>query len=247
MKRWKYILNYKWKKIDEKTKKYLERNKIYFETILMLIISVMGVIVSVAGIKVTQYSNKLTEQQMKILEFENAPSFILTSWYDKGTHVEHFYITNTGGQIRYGNMDLIKVLAIKIVNVSTGKSDNIAIILEDYYDSEYSNYDFDENVFKYSKSNNFPILTDVLEIIEEKVEEEGLLCSVQIRDFCFADIIDYKEEQKLIHYEIVGGKLYDSSYIKETSCMHWDIKEANIEDLYHKLDNEIYFSDVWGK
>lgn len=91
---------------------FLERNKIWFTTILASIVSVA---VALAGI-VSCYADikqaKLTELEIQNKNRENQPFFSIEQEYDQERRQYIYTVCNTGGEVRYSNLDIMPVLFI---------------------------------------------------------------------------------------------------------------------------------------
>lgn len=222
-----------------KFKIFCEQNRIYFETILMLVLTVVGIIVSIASVKVGIIANNMAAGENHISDLEKQPTFVMKKEINKTE--EKYIIKNTGGTIRFGNLFLDKIIEIVIYDENYEYLGKGYIVLDNYIEDNYSEYDFQSESFTITtKLVSKPILK-YMEIIEDIITNKGYFYGIRCTEHLDLEYENYKQE--LVQRDIImdDNRIIDNF----SSDQEYDFEiYINVDDLDKKqlktdIENEI--------
>lgn len=128
---------------DEKGKivMWFEKNKIWFATILPLVVSI---VVAVAGVA-SSYSDykqaQLTAMEIENQNREKQPFFAITQEYKQESGQYIYTIKNTGGEVRYSNLNIMPILCVTHYGKDGSVSNEAFISLPGLYQYEITDED----------------------------------------------------------------------------------------------------------
>lgn len=219
---------------DNKFKIFLEKNKIYFETIMMLIISIAGIIVSVVGVRVDVAANNISLEEKRIEDLEKQPSFVCDVVADENE--VKYIVKNIGGDIKYGHAVCDEVLIITVYNENYDYIGKGYIILGNYFEKDFSVYDFEMNCFDFSIDLEPKNVQELIERIDSVIKNEGFYCGFECTEYFNFTYTDYKRDDIERNMFLKGGKFCD---VEESENYEF-LFRVNLENLENEnIDSRI--------
>ena len=120
---------------------WLEKNKIWFATILPLLVSIVVAIAGVASCYSDWKQAQLTALEIENQNREKQPFFAITQEYkqERGQYI--YAIKNTGGEVRYSNLNIMPILFVTHYGKDGSVSNRAFISLQGLYQYEISDED----------------------------------------------------------------------------------------------------------
>lgn len=211
---------------------FLERNKIYFETIMMLALSIAGIIVSIVSVRVAITANEISLDEKMIADLEKQPAFVYNQELD-GERIKYI-INNVGGDIKYGNVFVDKVLIVTIHDENFYYIGKGYIFLKGYWENSFSTYDRETNSFELYYNLEPKPVWKWIEKVEEVIKSQGFYCNIESAEYFDFMYTDYKQEMinktMITHLGIICNTENNGDY--EFKIF------ANLDDLYNEQINE---------